>query len=85
MKHTLPLVFLLLLMVCPAMLFAQSDSSVYNESVLIHGSFTPVIDRFDKINVAPAITDTSSALDYHFGYQLDPHRLSSIFVPSYIR
>ena len=84
MKHTglLSFALLLLLSLGSMRLFAQSDSSVYNESVLIHGSFTPVIDRFDKINVAPAITDTSSALDYHFGYQLDPHRLSSIFVPS---
>lgn len=84
MKHIRLLLLLLLLPLsfCPLGAYSQNDSAIYNESVLIRGNFNPVIDRFDKINVPPAITDTSSALDYHFSYQLDPHRLSSIFVPS---
>ncbi|MBR1792401.1 MAG: hypothetical protein IJ764_02005 [Bacteroidales bacterium] len=73
---------LMVVALLPLSLKAQSDSSTYNESVIIRGKFNPVITRSEKINVAPAISDSASAMDYHFTYQPEPARLSSFFAPS---
>ncbi|MBR1517305.1 MAG: hypothetical protein IJ620_04095 [Bacteroidales bacterium] len=66
----------------PVSVSAQDDSSTYNESVVIHGNFNPVIERFDKLNVAPYITDSATTLDHRFSYQIDPYRITSVFEPS---
>ncbi len=64
---------------------AQDTSSTYNESVVVTGAFTPVIENHDKINIAPEATDTSTSLQHTFAYQLQPYRLTSLFNPSRIK
>lgn len=61
---------------------AQVDSSTYNENVIIKGSFNPVIDMFDKINVAPHLMDTAMRMTHKFDYSIEPYRLTSVYAPS---
>ena len=38
--------------------YAQSDSNVYNERVVVTSRYKPVVEESQKVNVAPVITDT---------------------------
>lgn len=61
---------------------AQSDTtrSVYNESVVVVGDYSPVLDGVtEKVNVAPAINDNVAAdLQPKFSYSITPRRMTSI-------
>ncbi len=61
---------------------AQTDStsSVYNESVIVVGDYTPVLDGVtEKVNVAPAVNDNITAdLQPKFNYSISPRRMSSV-------
>lgn len=61
---------------------AQSDSSSYNESVIVVGDYKPVIENAVKLNVAPFITDTATTMQHSFVYSITPQRLTSIFSPA---
>lgn len=75
-----------LLMVVNAM--AQDTvNGVYNERVVVVGSYKPTLEETQKVNVAPTISDTisSTALQHKFTYQIAPKRITSIFSPSRIK
>ena len=36
------------------------DTNVYNEKVVVVGSFNPVLQNTDKLNIAPSINDTAT-------------------------
>ena len=61
---------------------AQTDStkSVYNESVIVVGDYNPVLDGVtEKVNVAPAVTATTSENAMpSFSYSITPRRMSSL-------
>lgn len=61
---------------------AQSDTteSVYNESVVVVGDYSPVLDGVtEKVNVAPAINDNVAAdLQPKFTYSIPPRRITSL-------
>ena len=61
---------------------AQSDSSSYNESVIVVGDYKPIIENTVKLNVAPFITDTATMMQHRFVYGITPQRLTSIFSPA---
>ena len=64
---------------------AQEDKSTYNENVIVTGSYTPEVTFMPKVNVAPAVSDTSATLQHDFSYAVSPRRLTSIFDPSQIK
>lgn len=62
-------------------LSAQNDTvnPVYNESVIVVGDYTPILDGVtEKINVPPAINDNiNDNIQPKFFYSITPHRISS--------
>lgn len=83
MKKTIISLTLLALMPCVAM--AQDDKDTYNESVIVVGSFNPVLEECEKVYVAPTITDTATALQHKFTYNIAPKRLASLYNPTRIK
>lgn len=59
---------------------AQSDTNVYNESVIVVGDYNPVLDGVtEKVNVAPAVNDNvAEDLQPKFNYSITPRRISSL-------
>ena len=64
---------------------AQQDDGAYYESVVVKGSYTPVIEQADKINFPAQITDTLSRIDHAFQYSITPTRLRARYEPTRIR
>ena len=64
---------------------AQNDDG-YSESVVVRGSYRPVIEQAEKINFPPAITDTGAAATPHtFLYTITPTRLHALYEPARIK
>lgn len=59
---------------------AQHDSTIYHESVIVVGDYTPVLDGVtEKVNVAPTVDDSAeAALLPTFSYSITSRRISSI-------
>lgn len=70
-------------------LAAQTDStnSVYNESVIVVGDYTPVLDGVtEKVNIAPAVNDNiQENLKPDFSYSITPRRITSLTATSGIK
>ncbi len=69
-------------------MFAQKQDTLnnaYNENVIVMGSYKPVLEEMNKMNVVPALTDTSTLLQHNFTYGITPQRLTSLFIPSRIK
>ena len=71
---------LLLALCAPAQ--AQND---YNESVVVKGSYTPVIDQAEKLSFPAQISDTLSRIEHAFHYSISPTRLRAMYEPTRIR
>lgn len=63
---------------------AQSDD-VYNESVVVKGSYTPVITLQEKLTFPAIITDTMGQMERTFQYSITPTRLKALYEPSRIK
>lgn len=63
---------------------AQNEGA-YNESVLVRGSYRPVIEQSEKINFPAVITDTMPAVERSFLYTINPTRLRALYEPSRIK
>ena len=63
---------------------AQNDD-VYNESVVVKGSYTPVIEPAEKLSFPAQITDTLSRIEHAFQYSITPTRLKAMYEPTRIR
>ncbi|MBQ8702889.1 MAG: hypothetical protein IJ524_00760 [Bacteroidales bacterium] len=61
---------------------AQND---YNESVVVKGSYTPVIEQAEKLNFPAMVTDTLSRIEHVFHYSITPTRLRAMYEPTRIR
>ena len=68
----------------PFTLKAQNDNT-YNESVVVKGSYTPVIEPSEKLNFPAQITDTLSRIEHTFHYNITPTRLRAMYEPTRIR
>ena len=66
------------------MVYAQQEET-YNESVLVKGSFRPVIEQAEKVQFPAVITDTMTRFDHTFQYSITPRRLRSTYEPSRIK
>lgn len=65
-------------------LHAQGNGG-YNESVVVRGSYRPVIDKSEKINFPAVITDTLGRMEHTFTYGITPTRLKSLYEPTRIK
>lgn len=65
-------------------LWAQNNDN-YNESVVVKGSYTPVIDQAEKLNFPALLTDTLSRIEHAFNYTITPVRLRAMYEPTRIR
>lgn len=65
--------------------FGQNDDNVYNESVIVVGTFNPEIEESHKKNIAPQISDTAIGMQHDFGYAISPKRMMSLFKPTRIK
>ena len=72
-----------LLLIAPLALRAQEEEPVYNESVVVKGSYKPVIQQAEKLNFPTPITDT--LIQHHFLYSISPTRLQARYEPTRIR
>lgn len=64
---------------------AQEENK-YNESVLVKGSYKPVITQAEKLNFPARITDTISRMDHVFRYEVPaPGRLKALYEPARIK
>ena len=81
MKKTIISAALLLL---ASALWAQNDD-VYNESVVVKGSYTPVIEQAEKLYFPASISDTQGRIDHTFQYSITPTRLRATYQPTRIR
>lgn len=66
-------------------LIAQNKDNVYNESVVVTGSYKPELEDCEKLNTAPQITDTATTLHHNFNYSISTRRLTSLFYPTRIK
>lgn len=57
----------------------------YNESVVVKGSYTPVIDLSEKLNFPAQVTDSLSRIEHTFHYNIAPTRLRAMYEPARIR
>ena len=57
----------------------------YNESVVVKGSYTPVIEQAEKLNFPAVVTDTLSRIERTFHYTITPTRLRAMYEPTRIR
>ena len=65
--------------------YAQSDSNVYNERVVVTSRYKPVVEESQKVNVAPVITDTVATVPKNLTYDITTRRLTSLYQPSRIK
>ena len=65
-------------------LMAQENGG-YNESVVVRGSYRPVIEQSDKISFPAVITDTLGRIERDFSYSITPTRLRSLYEPTRIK
>lgn len=61
------------------------ESGGYNESVVVRGSYRPVIEQSEKINFPAVITDSLDKMQHNFRYSITPSRLKALYEPSRIK
>ena len=65
-------------------IFAQNDDT-YNASVVVKGSYRPVIEQAQKLNFPAEITDTLGRMQHDFRYSIEPTRIRALYEPSRIK
>ena len=65
-------------------LYAQNDDA-YNASVVVKGSYRPVIEQAQKLNFPAEITDTLGRMQHDFRYSIEPTRIKALYEPSRIK
>ena len=63
---------------------AQNDGG-YNESVIVKGSYRPVIEQQNKLTFPAVVTDTLGGLEHEFNYSISPSRIKALYEPSRIK
>ncbi len=82
MKKTIITTAILLLSL--GMANAQENGG-YNESVVVRGSYRPVIEQSEKISFPAVIADTLGRMERDFRYSITPTRLRSLYEPTRIK
>ena len=68
----------------PLMIVAQ-ENGAYNESVVVKGSYRPVIEQQTKLNFPAVVSDSLGQLEHTFRYSITPSRLKALYEPSRIK
>ena len=79
------LVILSLITLFPVGSVVAQQENTYNESVVVKGSYRPVIEESQKISFPAVITDTITRIEHDFQYSITPTRLRSVYDPSRIK
>ena len=58
------------------------NAQEYNESVVVKGSYTPVIEQQDKLFFPAVISDSLGRMEHTFRYDIAPARIKSLYEPS---
>ena len=83
-KTTLRTVAIAAALLATATASAQTkDTNVYDEKVVVVGSFNPVLQNADKVNVAPSINDTAT-MTPEYNYSIASQRIYSLYMPEII-
>lgn len=61
------------------------EEDTYNESVVVKGSYTPVIEQHEKLTFPTVVSDTLGQMEHKFQYSITPTRLKALYEPSRIR
>ncbi len=83
-KIFLTLALFLPFVICLSPCRAQEDGG-YNESVVVKGSYRPVIEQQEKLYFPATITDTLGRMERVFHYSIIPTRLKSLYEPTRIK
>lgn len=67
----------------PVHMFAQETDN-YSESVLVRGSYRPVIELQEKTFFPMVITDTATSITHSFQYSVSPTRIHAFYEPARI-
>ena len=61
------------------------EAQEYNESVVVKGSYRPVIEQHDKMYFPAVISDSLGRMEHTFNYDIAPTRIKSFYEPSRIK
>ncbi len=64
---------------------AAQQGEGYNESVVVKGSYRPVIEQQPKMTFPAVISDTLGHMEHEFSYSISPSRLKALYEPSRIK
>ena len=64
---------------------AQEGGGTYNESVIVKGSYRPVIEQQRKLSFPAVVTDSLGKMEHDFVYSITPSRLKALYEPSRIK
>lgn len=73
-----------LLLASTMVLKAQQEGD-YNESVVVKGTYRPVIEQASKLTFPPRITDSLGSIGHTFNYSISPSRLRTHYEPTRIK
>ncbi len=73
--------------VVPLVVFhcSHSQAQEYNESVVVKGSYRPVIEQQHKLTFPAVVTDSLGKMEHNFVYSISPSRLKALYEPSRIK
>ena len=74
-----------LAIISPFIFHLSPCQAQYNESVVVKGSYTPVIEQAEKLNFPAQVSDTLSRIEHAFHYSITPTRLRAMYEPTRIR
>lgn len=85
MKKTFVIIAAALATFIPLSTLHAQEQGGYNESVVVRGSYRPVIEQSTKLNFPAIITDSIGRMERSFQYSITPSRLNSLYEPSRIK
>lgn len=61
------------------------EKDAYNESVVVKGSYRPVIEQQTKLTFPAVVTDSLGRFEHDYSYSISPSRLKALYEPSRIK
>ena len=77
--------FIIAALILAATTLKAQQEDTYNESVVVKGSYRPVIEQREKLNFPAVITDSLGRMEHDFQYGITPVRLRSVYEPTRIK
>ena len=77
--------FIIAALILAATTLKAQQEDTYNESVVVKGSYRPVIEQREKLNFPAVVTDSLGRMEHDFHYGITPVRLRSVYAPSRIK